>query len=86
MMLGDLLNAGSGFEDTPLTAADFQFSNALETVDPTTGLPPVAAPVVIAAPAVAQSSGAGWLVIAAAFGAWYFWPQIKSWGSQHAAL
>ena len=86
MMLGlhDLLNAGSQFEDTPLTAADFQFSNALETVDPTTGLPPVstvaaASPLV---PAVASSGvglGGGWLLlIAGAIAGWYYWPQIKA--------
>jgi hypothetical protein len=86
MMLGlhDLLNAGSQFEDTPLTAADFQFSNALEAVDPTTGLPPV--PAVAISPSVVStvaSSGAGlgggWLLlISGALAAWYYWPQIKA--------
>jgi len=83
MMLGDLLDAGSSFEDTPLTAADFQFSNALETVDPTTGLPPVPAVVVVSpvVPTVASSGvglGGGWLLlIAGAIAGWYYWPQIK---------
>ncbi len=81
MMLGDLLDAGSSFEDGPLTAADFQFTNALETVDPTTGLPPVAAAPVVAVAPVAVSTGSGttWLLlIAAAFAAWHYWPQIKA--------
>lgn len=86
-MFGDLLNAGSQFEDAPLTAADFQFSNALTAVDPSTGLPPVAAPspLVVVAPIQSTSSLPTLAMIAAGL-AWYFWPQIKQWGGRHAAV
>lgn len=86
MMLGALLNAGSAFEDTPLSASDFQFSNALATVDPNTGLPPVAVPVAAIVPLAAPVSSAlsSWLLVAGVAAAWYFWPQIKGWEARHA--
>jgi len=79
MMLGALLPAGSMFSDAPLTAADFQFSNALAPVNPTTGLPAVAATTVtIAAPAPARTAST-WILIAAAaaWALWRYWPQIN---------
>lgn len=78
MQLGALLDAGSSFEDTPLTAADFQFSNALEAVDPRTGLPAIGGPAVIVAPIGSQGSGHFLLLAAiAAVAIWRYWPRIK---------
>lgn len=81
-MLGELVNAGSTFEDTPLTASDFQFSNALFTVDPETGLPPVPVPVTTSSASAATGGflgGGGLLFVAAAAVAIYFyWPQIRA--------
>jgi hypothetical protein len=79
MMLGELLPAGSTFEDTPLSSSDFQFSNALESVDPTTGLPPVTQAIAAAAPAAAPSSSSTFLIViaAAALALWHYWPRIK---------
>ena len=84
MMLGDLVNAGSTFEDEPLTASDFDFSNPLFTVDPATGLPPVPAPVAVPSSASAASTGGNLgggtllFVAAAAVAVYFYWPQIRA--------
>jgi hypothetical protein len=85
--VADLSPISGQFSDDPLTAADFQFSNALETVDPTTGLPPVlvVAPTTTTPVASAGVSGTT-LILALALGAaaYFYWPEIKarveSWG------
>ena len=83
-MLGDLVNAGSTFEDEPLTASDFDFSNPLFTVDPATGLPPVPAPVAVTASSASAASTGGnlggtlMLVAAAAVAIYFYWPQIRA--------
>lgn len=78
--IADLSPISGQFDDSPLTAADFQFSNALETVDPTTGLPPVPVAVPTTTPVASAGVSGTTLILALALGAaaYFYWPEIKA--------
>jgi hypothetical protein len=89
-MLNALVTVSAPFQDVPLDASEFEFSNPLVSVDPTTGAPIQAqqpAPVAATVPVVtASGSGGTWfmLLAAAALVAYFYWPEIKAEVSKYA--